>query len=78
MQYIYQYWDINIISYQCFSFCRDCQGGSDCYPEGSVTIYALNINPKVGDKISIEGELSNRMMDMYVATPGDEAGPLSK
>ncbi len=54
-------------------------GASDCYPQGSVTVYALNVNPKSADKISISGELSNHMMDVYIATTGDTtAGPLSR
>ena len=63
-----------------FLYCAsNCLGPTDCYPEDSVTIFALNVNTTSTDKIIITGELSSRMLDMYIATPGDaSAGPRSK
>ena len=48
------------------------------YPEGSVTVYGLNMADNITETIQLTGDLADQPVDQWVLTPGDDDGMLSK
>ncbi|KAI0215931.1 Hyaluronoglucuronidase [Lamellibrachia satsuma] len=55
-----------------------CTRPSPRYQPGAITLYALNVNVNDSTTIIVKGALSMQKVDVYLLTPGDKDGMLSK
>lgn len=55
-----------------------CTKPSSRYGPGAITLYALNVNVNDSTTITVKGALSMQKVDVYLLTPGDKEGLLSK
>jgi len=51
---------------------------SSRYGAGAITLYALNVNVSDSTTIRMKGALSLQRVDVYLLSPGDKEGLLSK
>ncbi|KAK2183655.1 hypothetical protein NP493_301g02069 [Ridgeia piscesae] len=55
-----------------------CTKHSSRYGAGAITLYALNVNVSDSTTITVKGALSLQRVDVYLLSPGDKEGLLSK
>ena len=67
-------WLSNFPSWQHFTFSYKFQQ----YPDGAVTVYALSMHQTDADTLQFSGDLAQQDVDVYLLTPGDSDGVLSK
>ena len=48
------------------------------YQSGSVTLYALNMHQTEADTLQLSGGMAQQDVDVFLITPGDSGGILSK